>query len=277
MVTAVPNVNVALELFDEKPRAGTHVMVYRALAKVDDQPIGSELPEVMDDVVLRPGNYYVLVGDKRRASESGVLRPRENSSDAYSLTVELSDVDPLGEVEVDRAIEQIGSLEPARPRSSALPVFGHAGGYAPRETAAAVGQTLWSDDHYDFKLSRGAKHACALLSGVPAARLFVWLGAPMGGAPPPPSTVEPDAVVRVCAAASESLPVHVGISAGAQYDVPYALVVIDDGEGGLEGVKLAAARLRATDRPALAQALEAQAQVKIEVERARSARRKAAQ
>lgn len=254
-LTAVPNVNVTLDLFVRAQNGGHEV--WRALAKVDDQPVGSELPEVMDDLVLAPGTYAARVRDLRRPSETQVKRPRENSSDRYTLTVELAAPDPLGEREPNNTPEDARDHAPSGGYSSRQPMFGHAGGFAPREASGAVAATLWSDDYFNVALSPGARHACALLSGLTGARVRLQLADDAARAAP--SVAGAGELAVRCARVDGSLTVRVDLESGAQYHERYLLTVIDDGESGTEGLQRALEWLTAAGRAADARALSSAA------------------
>ena len=249
-VSAVPNVNLAMELVAAKTSADRHV-VYRTLARVDDQALNSTLPEALDDLVLAPGVYAVQLLDRRRVGEKEVTRPRENSTDRYELTVELEPDDPLFEEEPNDTQDDLQRAG-IGPRPLARPVFGHTGLYAARETVAGGSASRWSDDEYVYTLGPAATRACALLLGVAdtALSLTITPRPKIGTSAPAHATQHDHELASVCMPAKAELDVRVELGLGGTLDERYLLVVISDGEGGAAGAAVAADRLRQLGRKA---------------------------
>ncbi len=253
--SAIPNVNLAIELLGrrQEPAPGRRV-VYKTLARVDDQPLNSLLSEQMDDLLLPAGVYVVQLRDRRRPSEKDVIRPRENSTDRYELIITTEPEDPLAEIEPNDTRDELGA-----PRSMALPVFGHAGPAAPREIVGGVATARWSDDEYLFAIGERATRACALLLGTRETALGLQVSSPGGSARPTRVVQHEREIETACVSHPRLLSVRVELDAGGQLDDRYLLVAIDDSEAGLAGVERAATRLKEENRPADAKRLLARA------------------
>ncbi|MBI5542885.1 MAG: serine/threonine protein kinase [Deltaproteobacteria bacterium] len=271
LVSGVPNVNLALDLFllrgvegleDGSPGASERLP---NLGQVDDQFLGSG--ERMTDLKLAPGRYLVRVADKRRPDE-GPGAPRENTLDEYSLRVELSGLTRYFEDEPNNLLAQAMRLSAARP------VFGHAGSRGESsqvktssgELAAVAG--LWSDDYYELVLPPGATTGCAFVTGVRGATLSLSVVATeklsdrvkmdehLAKMARSEKAVRVSAgeVDRRCARAAESVVFKLAPAEGASWD-RYLLVAIDDSDDGFVGALNACHELVAAGEAATCRAL----------------------
>jgi eukaryotic-like serine/threonine-protein kinase len=241
-VTAVPNINMVVELFAEPPSGQEEAP---PIAALDDSPTG--MAEQMTDLSLRTGRYLIRLMDKRRLDEPDGP-PRENSSDRYSLKLTLEQPRLFQEREPNNEPAQ------AMPVDFSTPVLGHAGtpgivavirpGLAPFPT--------WSIDQYRIYVGPSAGNICAVLGGLRWSTLRLTalsqqekknklrsLGSVQ---------VREGRAGGVCVKAADNLFFEVRVDVGNTAQTAYPLAFVHDKSGGFSGLIALVKTLPTLDR-----------------------------
>jgi eukaryotic-like serine/threonine-protein kinase len=238
-VSAVPNVNLVIELYDLPSASDPRP---RVIAAVDDAPTSES--EELTDLSLSPGRYFIRLTDKRRLDEPDGP-PRENSTDEYVMKLRLDPERPFQEREPNN------TRETAMPIGFGRAVLGHAGtpGMKAMVRLGQVPLPTWSVDHYVLAAQPKGSKVCAVLGPLPFASLR------LGPKKSANALAQNGRAAIACSKAGADLHFEVHVEDGSTGEATYPLAVFGDGPDELAGVSALVRQLSNTGREKEARAI----------------------
>jgi eukaryotic-like serine/threonine-protein kinase len=227
-LSGVRGLNLVLELFADPPLGASELPL---VAAVDDGRVSE--PEQLNDVVLRPGRYYLRLMERRRLDEPDG-GPRSSASEWYTLKIALEGARPFQELEPNNLASS------AMPVSVDHPVLGKTGPAASVDITRSGPEPLpaWSIDLYRARLEPSQRTACAVIASPRHAA--IRLVAPGRK----PVRAAGGAANGVCAKGAESSALfEVNVELGGRGDETYPIAFIGEQPGGFAGLFALAARL----------------------------------
>jgi hypothetical protein len=288
-LTGVTDLNLVLELFDAEKEA-QHLPDPLTHVTIDDGQLGAG--ELLTDIPVHPGRYFLRVSERPAYDEPDPARPpRERAGARYTLTAHVDALSALDELEPN----DLWAL--AQPLGAGHPVLGHAGARIANPSQLLARELVLSAlDYYRAEVPRSAvallvppptralglydamtvetlRAASAVLATkrkellrrlqageATANRELTRLAPPVY--PPPTRANAAGIVVQRLSATAGTVGVLVVPLTGEEPqagEAPYGLVIAHAGPGGIEGVLVLADALAERNRKEAARALVAQA------------------